>query len=156
MEFTFTHNSPYNTQILGAGVVYDVQSRGLTSKHTTIHRDGTPVAEIDWHSWSSSVLRMGGEIYKVNDFLRRSGFLGNKRKFQLQGHSYTWKTFGNLITLERDSAPIAELTRRTLRDSKLHVAEDASSIMDPLVATLIIMWRLQRRKNGSAAAAAGA
>lgn len=77
MEFTLTHNSPYNTQIIGQGVVYDVQSRGVISRHTSIYRDGSAVAEIDWHSWSSSTMTLAGHQYRVNDFLRRIGFFSS-------------------------------------------------------------------------------
>lgn len=76
MDFTFTHNSPYNTQIIGAGVAYDVQSRGLISRKTAIYRDGSVVANIEWHSWSASIMSMGGQQHTVDDFLRPVGSFG--------------------------------------------------------------------------------
>lgn len=72
MEFTFTHKSPLNTQIIWPGISFDVSSQGTFSKTTVIRRDGNAVAEIEWGV--SSTLRMGGQAYKVKDFLRRSGW----------------------------------------------------------------------------------
>lgn len=155
MEFTLTSNSPNNTQLVGPGVSYDVRSSGLTNSHTTISRsDGSTVAEIDWHTFSSRV-RMGGTEMRVNDLLKRSGWQGLHRKFEVGGHTYKWNTFGSLMTLKRDkSAPVAELERRTFHDSKLHVSPEATEILDYVILTMIIVWRIQRR--GNAAAAPGA
>ncbi|EJD54181.1 hypothetical protein AURDEDRAFT_155962 [Auricularia subglabra TFB-10046 SS5] len=155
MEFTLTSNSPSNTQIVGPGITYNVRSSGLTNSHTVISRsDGATVAEIDWRMFSSRV-RMGGTETTVNDLLKRTGWQGLHRKFDVGGHSYKWKSYGSLLTLKRDgSAPVAELNRRTFHDSKLHVSADATDILDHIILTMIIVWKIQKRNQAAAASGA--
>ncbi|KZV87710.1 hypothetical protein EXIGLDRAFT_697278 [Exidia glandulosa HHB12029] len=138
MDFKLTHNSPYNTQLVGPGLVYDVESR---SKQTTFRRNGAEIAEIEWHDMRSSLLRMGGQSLKLNDFFPRTSSLSAKRKFTINGSVYTWSPNLKSMKLECDNVKVADFERHALRDSKLCVSQHAVNVLDAIVVTTICMWR---------------
>lgn len=149
MNFTLTRNSPLNTELVGPGVTYTVQTPGILKRHTTVSRGGgAAVAQIDWHVLSADVLRMGSAEMKVGEFLQRAGILTSKRKFTAGGTTYTWHPSRSGLTLYRDKTSIATMEHKMFRGTTLHVSQEAASILDALVVTMIIMWRLRQRARG--------
>ncbi|KZV87724.1 hypothetical protein EXIGLDRAFT_752079 [Exidia glandulosa HHB12029] len=140
MDFTLSHNSPYTTQLVGAEVSYDVQSRNLT-RHTTIRRDDATIAEIDWHNFKATTVVMDGEEFKLSDFLKGPSSMTMKREFSLNGSTYVWSSHLKSLRLERDGEKIAEFERHTFRKSKLHVSQAAEKILDFVIVTFICVWR---------------
>ncbi|KAH7098832.1 hypothetical protein BKA62DRAFT_711538 [Auriculariales sp. MPI-PUGE-AT-0066] len=158
MELTFTRNGSENTEIVGPKVSYGVVSSKM-GRHTCISRNGTQVAEVEYHAWKNDLLRMGGQEWRVSDFLMKTGSWWSchmKRTFSANGAQYTWKYSSSVWTLERDSDRqiLASMHQRTLKDSKLQVSDEALPIMDIVIVTLTLVRIIQTRQQQAGAAAA--
>ncbi|EJD45909.1 hypothetical protein AURDEDRAFT_164969 [Auricularia subglabra TFB-10046 SS5] len=164
MDLAITTDHPLNTQLVGGGVTYNVCSPGAVQEHTTISRGGTTIiATIDWHSLAPNVLHFGGAEQKVSDFLPRARFSGPNRHFAVDGKTYEWepvtsnqispqlvlgdRTYESqrtFMSLLHDKQLVAIMERHSRGGSTLHVSEEARGILDPLVVSLILMWRLMQ------------
>jgi hypothetical protein len=52
---------------------------GLFSRTTTVRKQHEVIAEIEWHSWSSSKLRFNGTEVKTQNFIPARGYLRRGR-----------------------------------------------------------------------------
>lgn len=75
MEFTFTRNNPRNTELVGPGFRYQVSSSTM-GRHRTISRDAEVLGEVEFHAWTSDILRMGGKSLKVKEFMPTTSWSG--------------------------------------------------------------------------------
>jgi len=75
MEFTFTRNNPRNTELVGPGFRYQVSSSTM-GRHRTISRDAEVLGEVEFHAWTSDILRMGGKSFKVKEFMPTTSWSG--------------------------------------------------------------------------------
>ncbi|EJD45889.1 hypothetical protein AURDEDRAFT_164950 [Auricularia subglabra TFB-10046 SS5] len=146
MNFSITGNDPRNTEIVGPGLSYSVESPGTLKRQTTISRAGAAIAQIDWHAFSPDMLRMAGTERRVSEILWRPALFTAKREFAANGQTYTWTPSPSTMTLSRGNVPIATLQFGGWRGSTLHVSPEGGAILDTLVVSMVIVWKQQQQR----------
>ncbi|KAH7909215.1 hypothetical protein BJ138DRAFT_1155810 [Hygrophoropsis aurantiaca] len=138
---------------------------GLGSRSTKLHKttshglrhQSTTVGSIEWHTYSSTILRFDGSKVKTKDFIPSSGFLKKKRTFVgPDGHSYRWELESRVVVLYLNATPKVEMARfhrRSLgiighkREPYLEVSSQVEHILDLVILTFIYVEKIRMDKE---------
>ncbi|EGN95739.1 hypothetical protein SERLA73DRAFT_186926 [Serpula lacrymans var. lacrymans S7.3] len=176
MQLTLSSENVRDTVMtnLQGQVIYKIDTPwSLTARTTTIRKirpsssplsmrdDFEVVAEIDWHSWTSSKFRFNGNQVRSEDYIPSTGFTRRKRTFiGPDGRKYKWTLGRRTPSLELGDIPVARFHKRSLgvigqsHPPYLEIYPAGEHIVDAIVLTFIYVEKL--RKDGQRAAAASA
>ncbi|KIJ69135.1 hypothetical protein HYDPIDRAFT_105702 [Hydnomerulius pinastri MD-312] len=112
-------------------------------------------AEIEWHTFSSSVFRYEGKETKTKDFIPSGGIQGRRRTFVgPDGKSYKWVLNFTSVTLVLNDESKTELAhfRRSgifgkTEDAVLEVSDSVAHMLDLVILTFIYVEKLRRDKE---------
>ncbi|KIK42580.1 hypothetical protein CY34DRAFT_804828 [Suillus luteus UH-Slu-Lm8-n1] len=129
---------------------------GFFKSTTTIQKGSEVIAEIEWHSWSSSKLRFNGTEVEAEKFITFGGYLNQKFVFTgPDGRSYRWDQHHNLVLSRNEEVrtEVARYHRATLgiigkkRKATLEVSPEVAHMMDTIIITFIYIEKLRGEKE---------
>ncbi|KDQ60511.1 hypothetical protein JAAARDRAFT_125792 [Jaapia argillacea MUCL 33604] len=170
-SFTFTRTDSIRTILLDERdfPVYKIEtpySSGLRKDTTVYRRAGTypdtyfeEVARIHWHHFHQSEIVYGGKILRVGDYLRKSGVIGQNKKFVApDGKQYKWvlqMRGQKLITNDFNETLVASFKEANLGIRKpkhpgcLQIYPSGQHMMDLIVVTFVYLEQKRKNNNGS-------
>lgn len=114
------------------------------------------LAKIEWHTFSSSVIKYDGMDLVTSQFIPPTGILGRRRVFQgPDGRSYKWKIGPNACVLMLDGAEVARHHpvntgfRKAGHEAYLEVFSPVEHMVDLVVLTFIYVEKLRRGSQES-------
>ncbi|OAX33360.1 hypothetical protein K503DRAFT_859831 [Rhizopogon vinicolor AM-OR11-026] len=109
------------------------------------------LAEIQWHTFSSSVIKYGGKDLLTSQFIPTKGILGRRRVFQgPDGQSYKWKIGPRECILVLNDMEVARHhpmnvgLRKAGHEAYLEIFPLAEHMVDLVVLTFIYVEKLRR------------
>ncbi|KAG1754296.1 hypothetical protein EDB19DRAFT_1902450 [Suillus lakei] len=125
---------------------------------TTIRKQREDMAEIEWHSWSSSKLRFRGTEVLTADFIPARGWSRQKYVFTgPDGRPYRWDIQRGVVVLSRNEGnrtEVARYHRATLgiigkkRKATLEVSPEVVHMMDTIIMTFIYVEEVRSEEDG--------
>ncbi|KAH7925699.1 hypothetical protein BV22DRAFT_1064496 [Leucogyrophana mollusca] len=173
MKLTFTSSDVQNADVINDDGLYIYKidtpfsffqslAKPTTISKVSIHEGArvvSPAGEIEWHKWSSSIIRFGGHEMQTSLFIPSRGFTGLTHYFTgHDGRPYKWKLGPDACTLKRDDASEAIVARfhhanhgimKPKHDAYLEVWPDIIHMVDLVLVTFIYVEKLRRDHNRS-------
>ncbi|KAF4585282.1 hypothetical protein EYR40_002119 [Pleurotus pulmonarius] len=170
LSFT-TGEDPRNNILQEDGrTVYKIVTPwAMIGRNTTISKigdDGSTrtVAEIEWHSIASSILKFGGEEVSTSDYFRStmlSGIINSNRIFTApNGREYKWRfsqsSKSKLYTNDDSDTLVASFHGSSIgilsspRDAYLEIFSEGRHIKDAIVMTFVYVEKLRRDRRRAA------
>ncbi|KAL4259833.1 protein of unknown function DUF6593 [Pleurotus pulmonarius] len=172
MKLSFTTGDDPRNNILqedGRTVYKIVTPWAMIGRNTTISKigdDGSTrtVAEIEWHSIASSILKFGGEEVSTSDYFRStmlSGIINSNRIFTApNGREYKWRfsqsSKSKLYTNDDSDTLVASFHGSSIgilsspRDAYLEIFSEGRHIKDAIVMTFVYVEKLRRDRRRAA------
>ncbi|KAF8888288.1 hypothetical protein BD779DRAFT_463813 [Infundibulicybe gibba] len=181
MQLTLSESTPLNATYINemGQAIYkvDTPDKFFKTPVATIHRivpNGVQgrtslrdqfghLAQVEWHSLSSSKIRMGGQEIKTKDFFRKVGWgwTARNRVFTApDGKEYKWKigtSSTSLVANDSTGARVAKYRPKNYiinrRPASLEISPAGEHIMDMILVTFIYMEMIRKDEEKTTTAA---